>query len=100
MHGSTREEHKLHGILEDGIIFSYNPQFHFRGTQEERAKGNGLSFVGLMGADHVDEIKCIVDDVVEAILSAMDAKTRSWVEGWLYETHIPQLGDLGAPASE
>jgi len=56
-----------------------------------------LGSVGFASPDQVNEIKDIVDDVIKAILSAMDTRTRAWTERWLYQTHIPQLGVTNAP---
>jgi hypothetical protein len=36
VHGSTSEEHQGYMLLESGIVFFYNPQFHFRGRHKEK----------------------------------------------------------------
>lgn len=90
VHGSVVDEHQDYMIMEDGILFGYSPSLHFRGRKEERKRGKNIASSVLVQHHTVTEIKNIVDDIVEAILAAMDQDTRTWVKTWLHKTVIPR----------
>lgn len=90
-HGNVVEEHDNYMILEDGIAFFYWPSTQFRGIKAERKAKKGLPLSMSIHPETVTEVKEIVDEVIEAVMSAMDDETRRWVAGWL---HQPQIGRL------
>lgn len=91
VHGSVVDEHQDYLIIEDGIMFEYSPSLHFRGRKEERKRDKNIVSSIFVKHQTVIEIKDIVDDIVEAILAAMDQDTRTWVKTWLHKTVIPRM---------
>lgn len=89
-HGNKADEHDVHILSEDKLTFYYSPRLDFRGLRKFRRKGD--QFVVAMREiddDVVSETVGIVDDVIEALLAALDGKTRAWVKSWLWEAIIP-----------
>ena len=91
VHGSVMDEHQDYLIMEDNMFFGYSPSLHFRGRKEERKRGKNIASSVFIQHHTVTEIKNIVDDIVEAILAAMDQDTCTWVKTWLHQTVIHRV---------
>ena len=90
-HGNVVKEHDVYMILKDGIFFVYTPSTQFRGIKAERKAEKGLPLSMSIGPETVTTVKKIVDEVIEAVILAMDDETRKWVAGWLHQPQIPRL---------
>ena len=86
VHGNITEEHNWYELYEHPVMCTYLPAKSFRGTKaEEEYEGTFSPSMSNVGSDVVAEIRTIVDEIVAALLGAMDAQTREWVNGWLHQ---------------
>lgn len=89
VHGNITAEHECHSIQEDGFTFFYSPAGDYRGRKSEASVPKGLSrFQPNVTEETVHVTKQTVDDLREAILAAMEPKTRAWVTSWLWQPII------------
>jgi hypothetical protein len=42
-----------------------------------------------IGKNEVMHVKKIVNELIKAMLNAMDEESKLWVESWLYELAVP-----------
>ena len=90
VHGNFSDEHRIYALYESGYDFYYSPSADFRGTKTERKSPEILTrYQSQFGSGAVKHVKRIVDDLRQAILSAMDEPTRAWVESWLWDAVVP-----------
>jgi len=91
IHGNITDEHKFYSIVEDNIMFFYGPDIDYRGKSAEKKAENRFPVtMPQITKKVVLTIKEIVDEIVKSIITAMDDKTRNWVEGWIKELVILQ----------
>ena len=91
IHGNITDEHKVYSIIEDKFMFFYGPTTDYRGkSAEKKAEKQFPVTMPQMTKKIVFSIKEIVDEIVKSIITAMDDKTRNWVEGWIKELVILQ----------
>ena len=91
VHGNITNEHYVHSLVEDNMLFYYSPIIDFRGQLEESKEINSFPKVmSSIGKKEVMSIKYIVNDLIQGLLNAMDDESRTWVKSWLYELIVPQ----------
>lgn len=90
VHGNLTDEHKIFVIEEDGFQFYYHPARDFRGSKSKTSTEQDLSrSMTNMGVNTTVRVRKTVDEVVEALLDAMDRPTREWFAGWRNESLVP-----------
>jgi hypothetical protein len=84
VHGNVTKEHEVRVFSEDDYLFFYHPAIDFRGTRAEAKRQRRIPRTqSQIRHETVDYVKQTVDQVREALLSAMDEDTASWVRSWI-----------------
>ena len=84
LHGNVKREENIYSFHEDRFLFYYGPAIDFRGLKVERKEKERFpTTMPKVRRKVVADIGKTVDDVVEAVISAMEEDTRNWVNGWL-----------------
>ena len=92
VHGNITANHYAYALQEDAIIFYYNGVTDFRGRKtEEKAKNSFPTSLSQIDKTVVVEIKNIVNEIVQAIIEAADAKYNKWFHSWVWEASIPRF---------
>ncbi|MGH8427647.1 MAG: hypothetical protein ACRES7_06665 [Gammaproteobacteria bacterium] len=87
VHGNITEEHKIFSFEEDSLLFFYSPPSDFRGGKS-KVPQNLTRFQGRINVTTANTIRGIVDDVRDAIVTAMDRETQAWANSWMWQPFL------------